>query len=851
MFSPRGWSWSSSSSLLIVALLLGIAALVLGGSASAQVETTSETIKTYTTNDVEIADADNQNATLVTCSVNNDFSTWELHYSEDQGTTFDQEGFFNGSATAGVHGDKCKVDVSHDGQHAVAVINEDGNASVAVRPNQRAFWSIDEDGPGIAGSTTAEFVDVQIKNATTWIGLAQYDSGWQFFRTDDGGSTYTNHSFASDTAGGSDAASLCTVKDGDFEKIFAILPNDANQRYISFRSRDGGGNWTGTAAASETGSGFDRVGDTECLAAGDFNVYHSFADDFSNNWQIFRSQNEGDDWTQVHFDSSSRLAIEHEMRHNSTTGIVAKAEDKYVQTTDGSSFGSFTWADVTPDENDVPFLFAGDGDLKGLIHEAGTALEIHKEEAPAPRVVDQTEIFGNAGTVRTDWRSNPNVYVLDTTPDNSIWYGDASDLSGFAEPKICDESDDTDYPVDVEESAKITGMDVSSIDKSKTWVVSYRCFEVADSRGAGFVRSGGSSASLCIGQVDWCPTDQAPIRVLVDEATPPDVIESREANELLAGYTSGTDKGSWAITKDGGNVQFPGTAISDIPDGEDYALEHKLDNPLIGCAVSSNASVGVRCVNEDGSEITNDTDPTGQEVDVYDNQVWVNNGSRITRFSRSGSSLVEEANNTANPLTFHGVTKDGQFAVGTRASGGEERKIGVWDASTLELIVESENITDTELNGLDVDFSNNYGYTTSSTTLFKVDLFNFTSSQEGGAGIIGQENPEAGTEETVTDDGTTNETTGSAVTDLSAPSEALGISESDFAVLMSAIAVFTFGGGAMIASTAFTNRPNPVLGATGALAGAALAVAYGWMPGWLLLLTVLVLTGAIVLTVRS
>jgi hypothetical protein len=483
-------------------------------------------------------------------------------------------------------------------------------------------------------------------------------------------------------------------------------------------------------------------------------------------------------------------------------------------------------------------------------------MENQKKDAPPPSVVDQTEIFGNAGTVRVDWKTTENVYVLDTQPENTIWYGRSKDLSGFAEPSICgtEEADAFAAIDDASDSTGVSGMHVSSPRFEDTFTVSYRC-EALDSNGVqiagAFARSGGELSALCEGQRSWCDED-----VIVGVDTSPNTValtelESREANELVGGITAGSEQGSFSLTADGDDAI---AANKQLPDATDFAVDHNLDADLRYCGVSDNASIGVRCYNADGGEITNSTATNGDEIDVYDNEVWINNATEISRWERSGSSLVKLANNTVSPAIFHGVTKDGQYLLGTDfdPNTGKETIVEIYHSDTLELITESEPIGDSTLRGLDTDYSNNYAYATDSTTLYKIDIFNSTSSQDGGEGVIGQENPQTGEEPQVdnTDDGTTNgdaSTGGSAITDLSDASNSLGIAESDFAVLMSTIAVFTFAGGAFLATASLTGQPSPMLAAAGALAGAGLSVAYGWMPGWLLLLVVLVLTATIVL----
>jgi hypothetical protein len=879
---------SRSLALALTTTLIALLALSTAGAATQQLDFNNVTIFPFGSqqnNGVDLVEGYSYNATTYgVCYGYDNFQAHRVALSGDQGVNWRIYDFFNGS---GAPNDKHSCRLSHNGGGV-------GGEWLAFTTQVEAAFFKTTGFDKSAWDTYENFTHPDIKKADTKIltngtyAIAYYftsgngDERPVIALSHDQGQTWNEQKV------GTAVSTSNAIDFGSWNSSrMWIAYGDGDHTNILF-SEDGGKTWTKVAQTRCSEDNRDPHGLNLKAQSNTFLTLAQVQDHSTQGTLqicLLTSNNEGKDWTEdgYTFSEESDWAC----RENSRPDMHYINSDNYFLACYGQKGGfdeerswvlwkddgSFTveyldqtqrGGDPTADDDadagstlptvlDDPTLYT-----TITINQDTERMENQKKDAPPPGVVDQTEIFGNAGEVHVDWKTTEDIYVLDTQPDNTIWYGQSDDLSGFAEPNICGDEEASAFDTlnDVSDSSAVTGIHVSSPRTEDTFTVSYRCLAVDNNNieiAAAFARSSGQAADLCNGERSWCDED-----VIVGVDTSPNTLplhdlDSREANELIGGVTAGTEQGSFSLTSDGDDAI---TANQHLPEASDFAVDHNLDADLRFCGVAPNSSIGIRCFNADGGEITNTTATNGNEIDVYNNELWINNGTELSRWERSGSSLVKLANNTVNLTTFHGLTKDGQYAIGTdldRNNTFQETIVKIYASDTLKLIVESEPIGDSDLRGLDTDYSNNYAYATSSTTLYKIDLFNFTASEDGGDGVIGQQNPESGEEPQVDDgddttDGSGGTTDGSSITDLSEASSSLGIAESDFAVLMSTIAIFTFAGGAFIATASVTGQPSPMLAAIGGLAGAGLSVAYSWMPAWLLLLLVLILTATIVLT---
>ena len=849
-----------------VGLLLGLVATVaivaIAGCGFAAVETTTDTIKSYTTNDVSLQDADQHNATAVVCSVNEDWSTWELHLSKDQGNTWEMTDYYNGTASGAFYGDECSTSVGPEGENAIAVFREDDRVNVATIRDGATAWEIDKEPLNFTSSITHEGVEAQIADSSTWIVVAQVGNDWQFFRTDDGGGSYVNHTF-SDFRSGYRVA-LCTERHGSFDRIHAIgrVGGTLDARYTT----DGGESWQNGGTASEGSTNFDPAGDNECVATGNFNVYHSYTDDYSNAWAIYKSENGGDDWSGTLYDNSEGSAgAQHVLKSRGPSHVFAKAESYPLkETTDGGSWSSVDLQDYTTRDQDVPFLFTGPGDFRGVIDEAGKALKIVKEKPPPPGVEASATLFGNAQSARVSWHQTPQVFVRDARGSDQIFKLD-QDLVEQTSPKVCDATINEEesgsfwdfFSVGTAEDFELRepggvsqGLEIPRNSTTNT-VHTCRIDETWNNEEwGGMVLRDGSDLSF----VDYntTGTEEAPIG-----------FDGLHADELifgLIGDNPSAGSGNWGyIAKDSiytsGDI-FPssgaGNAVLPVVDElNDVAIDKRQDlQTRLFCATSGSTGEdnGTQCWNQGGAEIAHNTSLSGNTIQVYDHNVWIGDGGNITRYKvdTTASTFTEKASTTVGGERIR-ITKDGQYIVDCGSTD-----ISVLDSADLTEATTTETISsDGDLRACDVDWSNSYAYTVDDTTVYKIPLFNHTASIDETGTIVGSVNTvDSGgdtqsTGDETTDDGSTDATddvTKSPVTNTSALASSIGVSLESANTFMAVMTIGIFGVGGVIVAGVTIGRGEMFAGMLTTLVGAGVAIAYGWAQDWLIFLLVLVLT---------
>lgn len=855
-----------------VGLLLVLFAIVaIAGFSTAAIDHTTDTVKRYTTNAPNLQDADSEGNTAVLCSVNKDWNTWEIHLSTDQGGTWSMADYYNGSASGNYQGDECKVDVGPNGTNAIAVFREADRINVAMRLDGASVWEIDKESLNFTDSITQPYLDVQIKNSTTWIVLGHVGGDWQFYRTDDGGVTYTNKSFASEF-GGNHAASMCTVDDGAFEKIYVIGAVGPDARYRAYRTDDGGDTWSQEGVASESSTNFQPSGDTECIATGNYNVYHSLADGYGGNWQIEESQNDAGSFSNVFYTTNwGTVDRQHVLDTNGTSSLIASAEGHMISTTDGSSWTERSWASYSQGTSDVPFLYTPNSTLNGLIAQKSDRIDVLKEKPPKPGVDRSATLFGNAQSVRVSWHETPQVLVRDANGDDQIFRLDAG-LAEQKKKKVCDATytvEDTswwDWFLIADHTEKFQlrepggvaeGLAVTRNTTANT-VHTCRVYENWNNEewGATVIRDGSDLSFL---GYNTSGTQEAPIG-----------FDGLHADELafgLIGDNPSAGSGNWGymVGKEiytSGDI-FPSngegnTVLPVVDELNAVAIDKRQDlQTRLFCAISGSNGTGngTQCWNQAGGEVAHNTSLAGNSLQVYDHNVFIANGSHVARYSvdTTAGTFTEEASTTVGGEDIR-VTKDGQYIVDCGSTD-----LAILNSTDLSTVTTTETISSGgDLRLCDVDWSNSYAYTVDDTTIYRVPLFNHTQSEDETSTIVGSVNTvDSGGDTQATDDEDTNTTTDptddvtkSPVTDTTELSDSLGISLESANTFMAVITIGVFGVGGVVTAGLTIGRGEIFAGLITTLVGAGVAIAYGWAQDWLIFLLVLVLALAAAMKLR-
>lgn len=280
---------------------------------------------------------------------------------------------------------------------------------------------------------------------------------------------------------------------------------------------------------------------------------------------------------------------------------------------------------------------------------------------------------------------------------------------------------------------------------------------------------------------------------------------------------------------------------------------------------------------ETGSLALRDDSISGQQVEAYKHKVYVGTPSGITGYTFSDNTLTPFTNTTTH--TLEPAAYSFNFGAGMRLSRDgayvvwwDDTNVALLNATNLTHVLWSSTTPDT-ITAADLDIGNNYLYVgTKGLVLARFDLFDYTTAwgADGGEGML---NPvpgaagspiqctftsttsDFGAAQTCVPDTHSDDVTFSVRNPVSQPSgrsifgvpfddgaQAMGVGIGGFAWFLGLVLVV------MIAVAAYAYTQSNLMGSLGAILGLGMAVAFGLIPPWFIIL--FVFAGALWMALR-
>lgn len=256
--------------------------------------------------------------------------------------------------------------------------------------------------------------------------------------------------------------------------------------------------------------------------------------------------------------------------------------------------------------------------------------------------------------------------------------------------------------------------------------------------------------------------------------------------------------------------------------------------------------------NGTGSKVIPTQAIQGDSIAIYDNRVWIafSSSDTVTRYDLlEGNTLSINVSASIDTDDIHSIrlSRDGNYLMVRNDAGVE-----LYGANNLTQI---KSIATADVVSMDMDPLNNYLYVATNTNVDQFEVFNVTFSTAGGGNEtnangrnpppssepfqgeettdpFAEEEPSAGLDEGPVSNDAFNLT--------NAASSMFGGNETAAALFFAAILIFAFTMLGIGATSQFTqnNSAYATGGSVGALGGFFMAVALGWVPGWLIFMIV-------------
>lgn len=609
--------------------------------------------------------------------------------------------------------------------------------------------------------------------------------------TSDGGSTWT----LNDTGTSGESQNMHLAYQGA-EDLFLRLGDGSTSKV--YRSTDGASSWT-SLGSLEIGSS-NRGNEAMCLGETPGTVYHTASEGFST-FTLKQSTDNGSSATTV---TLTRGATATNPNFANVQGCHANA--------DGMAVPTWRKTNDSPDRG---------------IFDVTTNLQ------PQEPTINSASLFGNAQDVGVLWDGTPFIYVKDIATADRI-YKINTGLSIVSNRDVCggasvtqgndvwfnEGSSDT---FTIEDGKTILGL---SVNRNASAPILHDCEVSGLFDGATVARTDTMAYVDIIPYASGSFTDQ-----LYMQAS--DAFDAR--NAIYADISGAkTTTGLYLMTS-GFSDFFHSSELGPNPfeNLTDVAVDKEVGlNTRTFCVTSS--SNGTRCYNQNGGLRAANTTLDAELIEVFNNEILTHNSTETAKWIIQESDFVKQATiaSTDNFAEWQ-VSRDGRYlhAVGTTSSADYV----LYDvANWTEISRLSSPFLDTP-RSVSSDASNNHAYVVDQTTIYQIEVFNFTTSDEG-AGVIGEPNP---TTDLDSDEEPTDGTTQDEEGKVASLANSLNIPTFAMELIFASVLLFF---GAALGGLFIGSKPGAWIGAG---AGFLLGVGFQLYDTWVLV-TLVIIAAAVI-----
>lgn len=871
MTAPKTREWLPKFALLCL-LVLGVSIALL--SISGKAELKSDSNHPINTEDFQVDSPYNNgidsseivatsqpnmtkeyNTSILTCSWYENFNSWRVGFSEKQGTSWTTHERFNStqfSMNNDIAEDDCKIDVAENGKTAVVAYrvtyNNTDMVYVDITTDAGASWTANEtlyngtDSNIEYGKDGAFDVDARNNSVTLAVSQANTTSN------DAGYVNVTRLNTSYNVKNRINVTSDSSVENWNPDGIavdcwspdYCLMvesPGNANAKI--FRTKDGTTSFSQVSSIGDSGT--DNHDNVDVVHATSTFAWFGARDDYSNYVHIYQSNNEGGTWTnEVNKDFGGDYQFKKFVTNSVNTTTIPfslQAQDNSLKYYNRDQGGSHSHDFTSFDVNAGSYIQYQPGLFGGFDEDSDNQLTFYRERAAQPGVLASTNLFSNAQDVEVDWSGDPSVFVKDIGGTDAKLYRTDTNLVLEKDKKICVDEDlgdnvlwNLDWLIgstdqyDLENPNAADGFAATrNTTKTLLWTCGVSGIDV--------------DGAVALGTQDLDRTD---ILTRDVDNTP----TSLDANyNTYFTLLANVNDGHWSIVSDLNGLQTSQDGeIPTMANITDVAVEKNPDeNTQSFCAVSN--TDGTLCVNPNGGTIFDKVSPNASLAQIHSGTLYIENNQNVTKYEMdfTNSQLNKKAS-VGGSLVDLEVSKDGDYLYAANTSN-----IRVYRTSDMVNIVNSTDfLTNSTFQDLTSDYANNYIYVVDQTTLYKLDVFNHTTSQNDDANIVGAKNDEAtgDTESTgVSDD--EDATDDEEETNPFATPSIPGVSDSSSGIVMGVFCILLF------AILFYVLTYDGFMALIGAGGGFLLAVAFGWIPTWAVILTALLATAVIVMGLQN